>query len=251
MNGSLNSGSPIFPSLPRPARIGLVGDFHGPTKRPALALFMAQAKPDALLLVGDVQDYDPYPVPTLFVRGNHEDWAVIADLAAGRRRPSNLHYLPDQTIVNVAGLRIAGVGGVEHQPYRGIARDMDPASIEWLADQHLDVVLSHETPVKLTGRKPELTREHLRLAAQVGSPRFWLSGHHHQFELEQLSARTRLVSLGKWPHEWATLDVTAGGALSFVRFSPADPGAYQKLLARWQAAALADRPRINREGPTR
>lgn len=236
-----------FPQLPRPARIGLVGDFHGPTKRPALELFVRQANPDVLLAVGDLQDYAPWPRPTLFVRGNHEDWAAIRALAAGTLTPANLYYLPDRTIVTVAGLRVAGVGGVEHDPYRGILRDLDPASVEWLADQVLDIVISHETPARLSGRKAELTRDHLRLAAQVSGPRYWLSGHHHQFELEELPPRTRLVSLGRWPHEWATLELAADGALAFARFAPTDPAAYQVLLRRWQAAAAADREGLNRE----
>jgi predicted phosphodiesterase len=226
------------PQIAAPARIGLLADFHGSSKRPALGLFCAAVRPDLLIVAGDLQDYDDWPVPTLFVRGNHEHYATIDAIAAGTLSPRNLHYLPDGEIVEVAGLRIAGIGGISRTS-PGPKR-LSEAAADWLSRQgDIDIVVSHDAPIRY-GNRPELTNEYLRTVAECAAPKMWLSGHHHHFESERLSKDTVLLSVGKWPHQWVVADVGADRSITWERFRPDEAATgYSRRLPAWQQAAAA------------
>ncbi len=181
MSGDHSASERSWPEISLPARIGLLGDFHGSSKRQALGLFLSQARPDVLLDAGDVQDYEPWPVPMIFVRGNHEHFTTIAALEAGTITPRNVHYLPDREIITVAGLRIAGIGGIAHT--KPGPKRIDAAASEWLSRQGgIDIVVSHDAPIHYSDGRRELTNEDLRVLAEVVAPRLWLSGHHHWFD---------------------------------------------------------------------
>ena len=109
--------------------LGVLGDVHGAFE--ALDRVMA-LEPDVpiWLCVGDVgSDEGAYPSlpPSHFIKGNDEDFDVVARLAgkraaAARRRFSpapppeeflspHLHLLPNGRLVEVDGIRVAGLGG--------------------------------------------------------------------------------------------------------------------------------------------
>jgi predicted phosphodiesterase len=228
-------------------RIAVLGDFHGWSKLEAFRLFLREAQPDIILQVGDFQHYEDWPVPTYFTHGNHEDWQTIAALRSGHYVRRHLHYLRDAEPVTIGGLRIAALGGV---PRKGSTKDSpkfyDEAAYERMADlQNIDIVLSHDAPIHFRDGRRELTCEELRTLAQVMRPRFWFSGHHHHFDVERLPGTT-LVSLGKWPHAWALLDLDeATGKIAWSRFVPADQADYDQRLERWNEIEKASRASIN------
>lgn len=236
-------------------RFGILGDFHGHTKLAAFRQFLVEARPDAILQVGDCQYYEAMPVPFYFIHGNHEHWPTIAALRAGTLSPRNLHYLPDAAPLVLGGITILGLGGVS----RGASTKDSPkffnaAAYEAMASMHADIVLTHDTPVRYqTGRAdPALTCEEYRLLAQIMEPRLWFSGHHHHFEAEQLGPTT-LISLGKWPHQWAVVDIadvpdaTGVRTLSWQRWAPLDRLSYDARLPGWVAAERELKHTINRE----
>src|SRR5262245_49838235 len=75
--------------------------------------------------VGDLADergrYAPVPVPLHFIKGNNENFDVLA----GRALPPNLVYLPNAEAIELDRVRIAGLGGT-HAPswYACRARDL-------------------------------------------------------------------------------------------------------------------------------
>jgi hypothetical protein len=218
-------------------RLALVGDFHGDHKRPAFDLFVRQVLPDAILQVGDLQDYRGFGTPTHFIRGNHECWEVLDEMRKGLRKPANLHYLPDGERLTLGGMSVVGVGG-NWSPNAAKAHPklIRHAYLDELRRTHADIVLSHETPIRFSdGKHDELTLAPLRDLCVRMAPRFWFSGHHHHFDIEQLG-RTTIVSLGKWPRTWGYLDTDEPGGPVFHRFEPADRPGYDALMYGWLAA---------------
>ncbi len=49
---------------------------------------------------------------------------------------------------------------------------------------------------------------------------------------------TTLISVGKWPHEWAVLDMATDATFTWSRFCPEPDSRYEARLPRWRQAAL-------------
>lgn len=155
------------------------------------------------------------PVPTVFVGGNHEAPNHLQELPYGGLVAPNMYYLGDAGVVNVRGLRIAGVSGVyvrhhyyternEQPPYprnqvKSVyhARARDIERLMRLERGNVDIMLSHDWPQDiaysgdtedLLKRKPFLRKEieHQELGhpgtkrvLQKMRPRFWFAAHMH------------------------------------------------------------------------
>jgi predicted phosphodiesterase len=218
-------------------RVGVIGDFHGSHKRPALDLFIEEAQPELLLTVGDLQYYESWPLPTTFVRGNHEDWDIIEGLEKGTLQVSNLSYLADGRRATVNGLSVAGMGGNWSPNGKQAPKYIRHDYLARFADSRADIVLSHETPMRPSdGLHDHLTLEPMREVALRVRPQLWFSGHHHHYDVEQIDARTTFISLGKWPHEWVVMDLTPGKIENWHRFEPADLAAYHADKVLWHLA---------------
>src|SRR3981081_890539 len=94
--------------------IGALGDIHGEfeavqliMKRPADVPFWLQ--------VGDVAsnegEYFTPIAPLYWIKGNNEDFDVVAAAMAGHSPAPNLHYLCNGALHQVRGWRIAALGG--------------------------------------------------------------------------------------------------------------------------------------------
>ena len=63
------------------------------------------------LCIGDVADaegnYEPLPAPLYWIKGNNENFETIAS----GQFPENLHYIPNGQLIEIDGLRVAGLGG--------------------------------------------------------------------------------------------------------------------------------------------
>ncbi len=216
-------------------RIGVVSDFHGSHKRAAFDYFMAQAAPDMILCCGDQQDYEPYGLPFKFIRGNHEDWEVLAALASGRKRVSNLDYITDGTRLSLAGASLVGIGGNWSPTGRTSPKHIVPSYLTDMRSERADIVLSHETPLHFANDPDHgRTLEPLREICTLMNPRVWFSGHHHFYEIERLG-RTDIVSLGRWPHDWVVMTIDRGD-ISWERWVPADASDYESRMPAWREA---------------
>ena len=220
-------------------KIGFIGDIHGEHKRPALSFFLRESGVDICVSTGDLQDYrGEYGVPLTFIRGNHECWAIIDEMISGEHTPLGLTYLPDLVPLALDGVRLIGLGGAWTDRDSQARRHLTSRQVEKLLHHRADIVLSHETPITFANGRLGMggqsrTCAPLREACRRLSPRFWFSGHHHHYDVEQLG-RTTIISLGKWPHEWGVVEVENGQMSEFVRFSPIDRFAYEGLLPGWR-----------------
>ncbi|HVJ27245.1 MAG TPA: metallophosphoesterase family protein, partial [Vicinamibacterales bacterium] len=103
---------------------GALGDIHGVFEA-ARGIMERHREVPFWLCVGDVADaegrYEPFPAPLYWIKGNNENFDTIA---AGVF-PDNLHYIPNGELVEIDGLRVAGLGGT-HAPtmYEVAAADL-------------------------------------------------------------------------------------------------------------------------------
>ena len=178
------------------------------------------------------------PRPTVFIKGNHEDFVWLDEqLEAGRRQIlPGLEYLPNGEVIDIVAnrerIRIGGVGGC-HGPSNYGRRSRD---LQGLAKRHfthdecervsshgsVDVLLLHDAPAGVEfvwRRKDGSVRRRYRseacgLAQAVANarPRICFFGHHHT-RLDAEIAGVRCVGLNKvaMPGNLVALDVPARG----------------------------------------
>jgi uncharacterized protein len=203
--------------------VGLLGDLHGAFD--ALDRAMAR-EPNAgsWLSVGDIgSDDGMYPAPSrpfYFIKGNNEDFDVIARLAAGQTVSPHLHLLPNGTAVDVAEVRVAGLGGTFAPKWYDTPPQDLPASLRKIgrardgkevsrrsggaakADDKrrhfvraevdacmtlrgIDLFLSHEAPrpywVGEGRRRNDAGKTVINKVLAAPRPRLSPLGHHHRF----------------------------------------------------------------------
>lgn len=230
-------------------RIAVFGDIHGHWVefRDKILSLHAEAPLDLVLQVGDAQpirdatdlaftpvperyrvlgDYaliqDPWPVPTLFIGGNHEPWNMLEALPEGGVLQPNLEYLGRSGLRTFGALRIAGLTGIcspraldrprrpwpfapEHAKEASYYRREDLEKLARLGP--LDILLLHEWPSQLeAARTPDWPRHWKQVGSEwLGelvskvNPRFVFCGHMHLSAHLKLGTTT-LVALGDFSH---------------------------------------------------
>ncbi|ORM41762.1 Lariat debranching enzyme [Babesia sp. Xinjiang] len=154
------------------------------------------------------------PILTIFVGGNHEAPAFLKDLYFGGWVAKNIYYMGHSGVVNVNGLRIAGLSGIydsrdytrgffETAPYDESTkrsayhiREYDVKKL-LLLEKPIDIFLSHDWPqgIERSGDVGSLIRRkpHLRFDIEkwkLGNPytwelltklqpRYWFAAHLH------------------------------------------------------------------------
>jgi hypothetical protein len=195
-------------------RIGALGDIHGAFD---IAQDIMARHPEVpfWVQVGDVATNDGEyftPVqPLYFIKGNNEDFDVLAAAAAGRPPAPNLHYLPNGVLHVVGPWRIAALGGTfapswyhtradALPPSRGrrppgtsvkLGKSRDDKRRHFVRDEVLackslagiDVVLTHEAPRPFhpEGRRIDAGKTAINEVLAALRPRLHLFGHHHEF----------------------------------------------------------------------
>ncbi|KAF3915107.1 hypothetical protein ABW20_dc0100526 [Dactylellina cionopaga] len=154
------------------------------------------------------------PIPTIFVGGNHEASTHLWEVNLGGWVCPNIYYLGGTGVVNVNGLRIAGVSGIyndnnykrprfEKPPYDDRSmrsayhyRAHDLFKLNMLSGD-IDIFISHDWPEGITkyGNEKKLLqfKQHFRAevaAGKLGSPplmsmlrklrpKYWFAAHMH------------------------------------------------------------------------
>jgi Icc-related predicted phosphoesterase len=195
----------------------VLGDAHAddPGRRRALFAAYDAADADVAIQTGDLLTYE-LPIPTWFVAGNNEDFDVIERLRDGDTEGATNANLLASTVVELDGLRIAGLSGnyapTQYEKSRGelagdrrrhFVRD-DVAAVTRLGD--VDVLLAHEAPhgVLNTDGYDVGCRPIDELLGAL-SPTLCLVGHHHE-HAEGTFGSTRVVTLAPAWESYYLLD---------------------------------------------
>ncbi len=195
-------------------QIGALGDIHGAFE--AVHEIMAR-HPDVPLWVqvGDVASNDGAYFtpdrPLYWIKGNNEDFDVIAAATNGTSPAPTLHYLPNGGPHEVGPWRAAALGGTfapswyhtptaALPPSRGrraagttvkLGKSRDDKRRHFVRDevitckalQHIDVFLTHEAPRPFypAGRRIDAGKTVINEVLTTMRPRLHLFGHHHEF----------------------------------------------------------------------
>jgi uncharacterized protein len=195
-------------------QIGALGDIHGAfdtvqdimTRHPDIPFWVQ---------VGDVAsnegEYFSPLRPLYWIKGNNEDFDIIAEAMAGRPPAGTLHYLPNGAAYDVGTWRVAALGGTfapswyhtapaALPPSRGrraastsvkLGKSRDDKRRHFVRDEVLackalsgiDVFLTHEAPRPFypAGRRIDAGKTVINEVLTSMRPRLHLFGHHHEF----------------------------------------------------------------------
>ncbi|KAM8711029.1 hypothetical protein ACLKA7_017628 [Drosophila subpalustris] len=154
------------------------------------------------------------PILTIFIGGNHEASNYLQELPYGGWVAPNIYYLGYAGVVNVNGIRIAGISGIykghdflrghhEFPPYtektcRSVyhVRQLEVFRLKQLSGK-IDIFMSHDWPrgIQEYGNKAQLLRFKPHFAEDIGSgqlgsrpleellkvvqPTYWFAAHLH------------------------------------------------------------------------
>jgi len=195
-------------------QIGALGDIHGAfdtvqdimTRHPDVQLWVS---------VGDVAsndgDYFVPIAPVHWIKGNNEDFDVVAEATVGRSPAPTLHYLPNGGPHQVGPWRVAALGGTfapswyhtqaaQLPPSKGrkataaslkLGKSRDDKRRHFVRDEvvackglkNIDLFLTHEAPRPFypAGRRIDAGKTVLNDVLAAMHPRLHLFGHHHEF----------------------------------------------------------------------
>ena len=195
-------------------QIGALGDIHGAFETVQVVMKRHEDVP-LWVCVGDVAsndgDYFTPVAPLHFIKGNNEDFDVLAAAMHGRSPAPTLHYLPNGGPYKVGPLRVAALGGTfapswyntpaaSLPPSKG--RRAAPASLKlgksrddkrrhFVRDEvllckslaNIDLFMTHEAPRPFypAGRRIDAGKTVLNDVLAAMKPRLHLFGHHHEF----------------------------------------------------------------------
>jgi len=195
-------------------QIGALGDIHGAFD--TVQDIMAR-HPDVQLWVsvGDVAsndgDYFVPIAPVHWIKGNNEDFDVVAEATVGRSPAPTLHYLPNGGPHQVGPWRVAALGGTfapswyhtqaaQLPPSKGrkataaslkLGKSRDDKRRHFVRDEvvackglkNIDLFLTHEAPRPFypAGRRIDAGKTVLNDVLAAMHPRLHLFGHHHEF----------------------------------------------------------------------
>jgi hypothetical protein len=195
-------------------QIGALGDIHGAFDTVQDIMERHDDVP-LWISVGDLAANDGKyfePVrPLYWIKGNNEDFDVVADAVAGRSPAATLHYLPNGAAHQVGPWRVAALGGTfapswyntpaaALPPSKGrksvapslkLGKSRDDKRRHFVREEvlackalkNIDVFLTHEAPRPFypAGRRIDAGKTVLNDVLAAMHPRLHLFGHHHEF----------------------------------------------------------------------
>jgi hypothetical protein len=193
--------------------IGALGDIHGEfdTVREIMA---RHADVPLWLQVGDIATNDGAyftpMAPVYFIKGNNEDFDVIAAAIAGRPPAPDLHYLRNGRLHQVGPWRVAALGGTfapswyqtpaaslpasksrRSAPALKLGKSRDDKRRHFVKEEVLacktfkdvDIFMTHEAPRPFypAGKRIDAGKTAINDVLTAMRPRLHLFGHHHEF----------------------------------------------------------------------
>lgn len=188
---------PTFEAAPDTIRALFVSDIHlNPNVWPIARSIIDQYDIDVVLDTGDIADHGTavenalvssvgtLPVPYVFIRGNHDSSVTASAIAA-----MDNTFVLDDSVVDVAGLRIAGVPDPRFTP----DKSTEAGDTEVLAsgEQLAEVIESSRRPVDLA-----MVHDPDAAPPLAGVTPLVLAGHLHSRSEEDLGGGTELLVQG-------------------------------------------------------
>jgi predicted phosphodiesterase len=228
-------------------QIGALGDIHGAFD--AVDAIMARhADVPLWLQVGDVASnegsYFSPSRPIYWIKGNNEDFDVIAAAIAGHPPDPMLHYLPNGGPYEVGPWRVAVLGGTyapswyqtsptalppsRKQRQKNVSlklgKSRDDKRRHFVRDEVLqckalldiDVFMTHEAPRPFYpgGRRLDAGKTVISEVLATMRPRLHLFGHHHEFT-DSIRQGVRSIGLDVVTRSYVLID---GETLRCTRF---------------------------------
>lgn len=185
----------------------VVGDMHGQLK--TLWKALTEEQPDLLICTGDwgdpgqieLADYCAIveQVPVYSVYGNHDDLTLLRTL---KNQDGSPVLLPHGEIVEVKGVRMAGISGIwakSHKKPYYITDEEVIAIAEKLAGKNVTVLVTHGCPIGLADETPKGTRGGQRCfldALKIVNPKAHLCGHLHKPQMRELKSGQLVLNVG-------------------------------------------------------
>jgi hypothetical protein len=207
-------------------QIGALGDIHGAFA--AVDDIMARhAEVPFWLQVGDVAANDGTyftPIrPMYWIKGNNEDFDVVAAAMAGHPPAPTLHYLPNGGPYRLGPWSVAALGGTyaptwyhtsasalppargqRHRATLKLGKSRDDKRRHFVREEvlrcqalaNIDVLLTHEAPRPFHpgGRRLDAGKTVISELLATLRPRLHLFGHHHEFT-DSIRQRVRSIGL--------------------------------------------------------
>jgi hypothetical protein len=195
-------------------QIGALGDIHGAFDT-VQHIMTRHSEVPFWVQVGDVAsnegEYFTPVCPLFFIKGNNEDFDVLAEASVGRPPAPTLHYLRNGGPHRVGPWRVAALGGtfapswyhspaVSLPPSRGrrtvstavkLGKSRDDKRRHFVREEVLackslegiDLFLTHEAPRPFypAGRRIDAGKTVINEVLTTMRPRLHLFGHHHEF----------------------------------------------------------------------
>jgi len=195
-------------------QIGALGDIHGEFAT-VHEIMARHADISVWVCVGDVAsndgEYFEPRAPVYFIKGNNEDFDVLAAAVDGRTPAPNLHYLKNGGPHVVGPWRVAALGGTfapswyntsasALPPSKGrkasgasikLGKARDDKRRHFVRDEvlackalsNIDLFMTHEAPRPFypAGRRIDAGKTVLNDVLAALRPRLHLFGHHHEF----------------------------------------------------------------------
>jgi hypothetical protein len=195
-------------------QIGAFGDIHGAFET-VHQIMARHADVPLWISVGDIASnegvYFSPVAPLHWIKGNNENFEVVAAAIAGRPASATLHYLPNGGPYQVGPWRIAALGGTfapnwYHTPASALppstgrraaaatlklGKNLDDKRRHFVREEVLlckelvdiDVFLTHEAPRPFhpAGRRIDAGKTVVNEILATMRPRLHLFGHHHEF----------------------------------------------------------------------
>ena len=195
-------------------QIGALGDIHGAFET-VQEIVRRHADVPLWVCVGDVAsndgEYFSPDAPIYFIKGNNEDFDVIAAAMKGHPPAATLNYLSNGGPHTVGPWRVAALGGTfapswyntpaaalppskGHKASAGslkLGKSRDDKRRHFVRDEvlackaltNIDLFLTHEAPRPFypAGRRIDAGKTVLNDVLAAMKPRLHLFGHHHEF----------------------------------------------------------------------
>jgi len=202
-----------------------VGDFTPIRRDEDFAHYFAPRRHD---LPGDFVDYfegkKEAPFLTLFIGGNHEPWGVLAEHKDGGFLVPNIFYLGRSGVVDVRGVRIAGLTGLYDPNHYRLPLSTD-CSDSWkyyredevkkLEGEEFDILLLHDWAKPLSQMEvlqgqglDAVSRQSIptptfNLIERV-QPELVFMGHEHNSHLEVTLGESQIIGLSQFDERMNT-----------------------------------------------